>query len=159
MKKIILTVIFLVIILVCLFFVFKNENTTNVEIKNDSENKVISEDDNDMVKINIDGVEMDIVLEDNDTAKAFADMLPLEFTANDLNSNEKYYYLDKSLPSNSRSVKRIEKGDVMLFGDDCLVIFYESFNTTYSYTKIGKISDANLLDNISSGNVKVVLSK
>lgn len=159
MKKIILTVIFLVIILVCLFFVFKNENTTNVEVKNDSENKVISEDDNDMVKINIDGVEMDIVLEDNDTAKTFADMLPLEFTANDLNDNEKYYYLDKSLPSNPRSVKRIEKGDVMLFGDDCLVIFYESFNTTYSYTKIGKISDANLLDNISSGNVKVVLSK
>jgi hypothetical protein len=27
----------------------------------------------------------------------------------------------------------------MLFGDNCLVIFYESFDTKYSYSKIGHI--------------------
>ena len=27
----------------------------------------------------------------------------------------------------------------MLYGDNCLVVFYESFDTEYSYTKIGHI--------------------
>lgn len=34
----------------------------------------------------------------------------------------------------------------MLFGSSYLVIFYENFNTSYSYTRIGKINNANDLD-------------
>ena len=59
----------------------------------------------------------------------------------DLNNNEKYIYLDTSLPTNPYNPKEIERGDVMLFGNDCLVIFYRSFNTSFSYTKIGHIDN------------------
>ena len=40
----------------------------------------------------------------------------------------------------------------MLFGSSCLVIFYENFNTSYSYTRFGKINNANNLDIILGNN-------
>ncbi len=30
----------------------------------------------------------------------------------------------------------------MLYGDNCLVLFYESFSSTYQYTRMGFIEDA-----------------
>lgn len=35
----------------------------------------------------------------------------------------------------------------MLYGDDCIVLFYDSFTTPYSYTKIGYIENADGLEN------------
>ena len=75
---------------------------------------------------------------------------------NELNGNEKYYYLDQKLPTNSQAVGYITAGDVMLYGNNCLVIFYESFSTSYSYTKIGHIENAeNLKTILGTGNVTV----
>ncbi len=67
----------------------------------------------------------------------------------ELNGNEKYVYIDNSLTTNSYKPKHIEKDDVMLYGDNCLVIFYESFDTSYSYTKIGHIDNLEDLGNES----------
>ncbi len=102
------------------------------------------------VKINDEKLEMN--LEENSTTSALAKLLPLDITMNDLNKNEKYAYLDDSLPTNTYSPKHIEAGDVMLFGDNCLVIFYKSFDTSYSYSKIGHINNLPSLDN---GNISI----
>jgi hypothetical protein len=107
------------------------------------------------VYININGQKLEVDLENNSTVSAFTKMLPLELSMNDLNGNEKYAYLDNSLPTNTYSPKHIEAGDVMLFGDNCLVIFYESFDTSYSYSKIGHIDK---LPELDGGNVSVNLS-
>ncbi len=93
------------------------------------------------VKAIINEKEYIIKLEDNETVKDLINMLPLNIKMNDLNGNEKYVNLDKSLPTNAYYPKRIYAGDVMLFGDNCLVIFYKSFDTTYDYTKIGHIDN------------------
>lgn len=100
----------------------------------------------------LNGEKLEIQLEDNATAVAFAKMLPLELTMSDLNSNEKYVNLNEALPTNSYEPGRVEVGDVMLYGDDCLVIFYESFDTEYSYTKIGYIDG---LPELGAGDVVV----
>ena len=100
----------------------------------------------------INGEKLEIQLEDNAAAVAFAKMLPLELTMSDLNGNEKYVNLDGPLPTNSYEPGRVEVGDVMLYGDDCLVIFYESFDTEYSYTKIGHIDG---LPELGAGDVVV----
>ena len=96
------------------------------------------------------------ILEDNDTARAFAALLPMELHMTELNGNEKYHYLMGPLPAASERVGHIEAGDIMLFGDDCVVVFYQSFDTPYSYTRIGKINDAAALaDALGSGDVDV----
>lgn len=95
-----------------------------------------------------------------DTGRAFLKLLPLTIRMSELNSNEKYYYMDKSLPVNSESVCNIRSGEIMLYGSDCLVLFYDSFKTPYSYTKIGYIENTDGLKNaLGNGNPTVVFSK
>jgi len=104
------------------------------------------------VYVNINDKKLGIDLENNSTTSALIKLLPLELSMNDLNGNEKYVYLNESLPTNTYSPKHIEAGDVMLFGDNCLVIFYESFDTSYSYSKIGHINN---LPSLDDGNISI----
>ena len=129
----------LIIILTICFIVGCNRNNEVNDI-----DKVVNS-----VKIIIDGKKYIVDLEDNEAAKSFVNMLPQEFDMNELNGNEKYVYLDKTLPTNSSNPKRINSGDVMLYGNNCLVIFYKSFDTSYSYTKIGHINNLTNIDNES----------
>lgn len=109
----------------------------------------------DKIYININGQKLEVDLENNSTVSALTKMLPLELSMNDLNNNEKYAYLDNSLPTNTYSPKHIEVGDVMLFGDNCLVIFYESFDTNYNYSKIGHIDN---LPELGDENIDITIS-
>ncbi|MBQ8959906.1 MAG: hypothetical protein IJ071_01660 [Ruminococcus sp.] len=95
-------------------------------------------------------------LESNDTAAALTEMLPLTLDMAELNGNEKYHYLDTALPSAPEKVGHISEGDIMLYGDSCLVVFYESFDTPYSYTRIGHIDDTSgLAEALGKGGVTV----
>lgn len=99
------------------------------------------------ITITINDTEYNATLEANETTKSLLKLFPLDLKMNELNGNEKYIYLDKTLPTNSYTPSKIEAGDIMLYGNNCLVIFYKSFNTTYSYTKIGHIDNLPSLDN------------
>ena len=97
-----------------------------------------------------------VTIESNDTVTALTEMLPLTLDMSELNGNEKYCYLDTALPSASEKVGHINEGDIMLYGDSCLVVFYKSFDTSYSYTKIGHIDDTSgLTDALGTGGVTV----
>lgn len=100
----------------------------------------------------INGKSYKLNLDSNKTTEELVNLLPLELTMNELNGNEKYAYMDNSLFTNSYNPKHIEKGDVMLYGDNCLVIFYKSFDTNYRYTKIGHIDN---LNNLGNGSITV----
>ena len=44
----------------------------------------------------------------------------------------------------------------MLFGSNCIVVFYETFKTSYSYTRIGKVKDTESLKKaLGSGDVTI----
>ena len=98
-------------------------------------------------------------MEQNSTAEAFCAMLPLTLEMQDLNNNEKYYYLDQSLPTNRTKVDTIHAGDIMLYQDNCVVVFYETFSTSYSYSAMGHIADVEGLKNaLDSGTATIVFS-
>ena len=95
-------------------------------------------------------------LADSEAGEAFAALLPLSATMNELNGNEKYHYLSSSLPTAAYQPGTIHAGDLMLYGSNCVVLFYETFNTSYSYTRIGAIDDpSGLAAALGSGNVSV----
>lgn len=99
-------------------------------------------------------------LYDNTAANELINMLPLTLNMSELNGNEKYYYLDADLPTNASRPSEIRAGDIMLYGKSCLVLFYESFTTSYSYTPIGHIDDsAELAAALGSGSVQVTFRK
>lgn len=95
-------------------------------------------------------------LAENETAAAFKALLPLKITMKEINGNEKYYNMPKNLPSSSSVSGTVQPGDLMLWGSDCLVIFYEKASTSYSYTRIGRITNVSgLSDALGNGNAAV----
>lgn len=109
------------------------EDTENMETN-------VEEGDNIMV-IEAGGQQFRAVLYDNDTAAALAEMLPMTLNMEEMNGNEKYYFMEESLPTASESIGTIQNGDIMLYGSDCLVLFFKTFDTSYTYTRIGYVEE------------------
>lgn len=101
-----------------------------------------------------------ITLADNAAARAFAALLPLTLDMADLNGNEKHVSLPKALPANASRPGTIRNGDLMLYGTDTLVVFYLTFDSSYSYTRLGRVDDpAGLAQALGRRSVRVVFSK
>ncbi len=98
-------------------------------------------------------------LYDNESTRALTRQLPMTVNMGELNGNEKYYFLSNTLPTNSERPGQIKTGDFMLYGNDCLVLFYKDFFSSYSYTRLGYIEDVTGLANaLGSGSVEVTFS-
>lgn len=101
-----------------------------------------------------------ITLADTEAARAFSAMLPLSIDMADLNSNEKHADLPKSLPTNASRPGTIRNGDLMLYGSRTLVVFYLTFDSSYSYTRLGRVDDpAGLAQALGRGGVRIAFSK
>lgn len=101
-----------------------------------------------------------ITLADNAAARALAAQLPLTLDMAELNGNEKHGELPKALPTNASRPGTIRTGDLMLYGSNTLVIFYLTFDSSYSYTRLGRVDDpAGLAQALGRRGVRVVFSK
>ena len=99
-------------------------------------------------------------LYNNKTSSALLKKFPLSCKMSELNGNEKYKYLSYELPTNKKKVKRIKAGDIMLYGSDCLVVFYKSHKTSYKYTKVGHINNTSGLKKaVGKGKVKMKFTR
>ncbi|CAN7781012.1 cyclophilin-like fold protein [Variovorax sp. LjRoot178] len=101
-----------------------------------------------------------VTLADTEAAREFAAMLPLSIGMPDLNNNEKHAELRKPLPTNAIRPGTIRTGDLMLYGSRTLVVFYQTFNSTYSYTRLGHVDEpAGLAQALGSGTLQIEFSK
>lgn len=101
-----------------------------------------------------------ITLTDNAAARAFAAQLPLTLDMSELNGNEKHADLPEGLPTNAIRPGTIRTGDLMLYGTNTLVVFYATFTSSYSYTRLGRVDDpADLPQALGRRGVRVVFSK
>lgn len=108
------------------------------------------------IVLKIGGREFAATLEDNASAREFARRLPLTLEMEELNGNEKYCYLSESLPANATRPGTITSGDLMLYGNSCVVLFYKSFTSGYSYTRLGALdTSAGIESAVGRGSVTV----
>lgn len=108
------------------------------------------------MKISINGTEYTAHFYDTKAAEEFKAMLPLTLNMSELNGNEKYIYMDSDFTTKSEKVGSIKKGELMLYGSSCVVLFYDSFSTPYSYTRLGYIDAPSGLEKaVGSGSVTV----
>ncbi len=146
--------LFLIVLVYTYVFMDSTSYCNNQDNTSNTEN--ISTMPNETIKITVNSQAFTITLLDNNSAKAFKELLPMTIQMIELNGNEKYYDLPNSLPTNSSNLRSIKNGDLMLYGSNTLVLFYKSFSTPYSYTRIGSIDDpVGLEEALGTGNVSV----
>src|SRR5215213_4338444 len=101
-----------------------------------------------------------ITLTDNAAARAFAAQLPLTLDMRELNGNEKHADLRAALPAHASRPGTIRNGDLMLYGTNTVVVFYETFDSSYAYTRLGRVDDAaDLPRALGWRGVRVVFSR
>lgn len=121
-----------------------------------------TEDDN-MISINIavGSTTFTAKLYDNETTQALIAQFPMTIQMDELNGQEKYYYLSENLPAAfTQQPSTIHAGDIMLWSGNCLVLFYKTYSNSYGgYVPLGTVDDpSNLASALSSGNVQVTWS-
>ena len=101
-----------------------------------------------------------ITLADTEAARAFAAMLPLSLDMEELNGNEKKLELRNALPTDTYRPGTIRNGDLLLWGSRTVVIFYLTFDSSYSYTRLGRVDDpTGLAQALGRRDVRVAFSK
>ena len=147
----------------------ESQNSESIE-QNNLENPIINNEENLMegsenmnnqsedIKINliVNDKTFTATLNRNQTVNELISMFPMTLHMSDLHANEKYNYLSSSLTTNSNTPVRINAGDIKLFGNDCLVVFYDSFSTSYSYTDLGRVDDVEgFISELGRGDVTI----
>ncbi|WP_208867467.1 cyclophilin-like fold protein [Pseudomonas helmanticensis] len=100
-----------------------------------------------------------ISLEDNPATRELVARVPLNLDMTDLHNNEKYATLEQPLPTQEYSPGTIQTGDLLLYGSDTLVIFYKTFTSSYSYSRLGHIDNSTgLAEALGRKNVRVRFS-
>lgn len=150
----------LILILAFMSISISSASSCSKEDENNTNTKNTKSFANGKIKITVNSLIFTATLLDNNSAKAFKEMLPITINMVELNNNEKYFDLPNSLPTNSSNPQAINSGDLMLYGSKTLVLFYKTFSTSYSYTRLGKIDDTTgLATALGSGNVTITINK
>ena len=96
------------------------------------------------IELTVGGRTFTATLADKPAAQQFAALLPVHYRMTERNGNEKYYRTDQSFSTQGQSTPdTIEAGQIMLFQDSYVVVFYKTHpNTGYAYTPLATIDDA-----------------
>lgn len=108
------------------------------------------------MKITVGSNVFNATLASNATASAFKQLLPMTVSMTEHGGNEKFYGLPNALPTNASNPGTIQNGDLMLYGSSTFVMFYKTFSTSYSYTRIGSVDNPSGLQSaLGGGSVTV----
>ena len=90
-----------------------------------------------VMRMKIDGVDVPVEWENNESVNALKDSLPLKVKMHQYGGFEQVGSLGKNLPRNDKRITT-SAGDIVLYSGNQIVIFYGS--NTWEYTKLGRIT-------------------
>ena len=127
----------------------------------EDEEVVIGENDEEVssMKMTINGTEVSVAWEDNDSVKEIMGAAPLTIEMSMYGGWEQVGSLGRSFTRNDVQ-QTAESGDIMLYSGNQLVVFYGS--NSWAYTKLGKIqglSEDEITDLLSNGDVTITITK
>ena len=139
-----------------------NDNNNEADDSNNGGNGNENNDNGEMnmkITVTVGGQEFAATLADTSAAREFAALLPLTLRMDELNGNEKFCYTGHQFTTEPYRPGTIREGDILLYGNDCVVLFYETFASSYSYTRIGSLdSPSGIAEAVGSGSVTVVFA-
>ena len=112
------------------------------------------------LKMEIDGTELSVVWEENESVDALTDLAsegPISVELSMYGGFEQVGSLGVRLPRNDTQIKT-QAGDIVLYAGDQIVVFYGT--NTWAYTRLGHIelSAAELAELLGHGDVTLLLS-
>jgi len=90
------------------------------------------------LKISIGSQVFQANLQSSESTSALIKQLPLTLSMVELNGNEKYAELKQALPTQAESVGKIQSGDLLLYGNNVLVLFMNLFQHPIAIHVLGK---------------------
>lgn len=100
-----------------------------------------------------------IALDDNPSTRQLLTRLPLSLDMADLHGNEKYATVQPPLPTQPYRPGTIHNGDFLLYGADTWVVFYKTFDSSYRYSRLGRIErPQDLAEALGRGDVRVTFT-
>ncbi|MDO4159703.1 MAG: cyclophilin-like fold protein [Prevotellaceae bacterium] len=131
-----------------------SDSNTEDETEEDSNN----ENNNDMItrmRITVNGHTLTATLEDNVTARAIAELLPMTLPMMDLYDREMCYRFPEALPTDNAYSRGYEVGEIVYYPPmHSFVIMYEQNGEHFQMQSIGRIdSGVEIFDGIGDVNV------
>lgn len=114
---------------------------------------------NNTLFLQIGNEEIEISVTNQEISQQIMEYLPQTLNFNELNGNEFYVDSPFEVDAKSQNFGEVRAGDVMLYGNQTIVIFYQDHQTTYSYSKIGKIRDVSHLNSLVNCQDAILRSK
>ena len=142
----------------------KNEDMSNADILNkeivDGETNTASCEESEM-KLFVNDVEIPVIWEENDSVAELMEEAAkgdIIISMSMYSDFEQVGSLGKKYRSNDKQMT-VHNGEIVLYNSSNIVLFYGS--NTWAYTKLGKmnLSEQEVIDLLSNGNVKIKISR
>ena len=132
MKKILITLL----LIICLTLVGCNSNNS-INNSTSSENTIISDVEDKILKLYIDDINIDVTWENNASVNALKELETITVNMHQYGGFEQVGSIGKTITSNDKQITT-NPGDIVLYSSNQIVIFFGS--NTWSYTKLGHLN-------------------
>lgn len=132
MKKILITLL----LIICLTLVGCNSNNS-INNSTSSENTIISDVEDKILKLYIDDINIDVTWENNASVNALKEFETITVNMHQCGGFEQVGSIGKTITSNDKQITT-NPGDIVLYSSNQIVIFFGS--NTWSYTKLGHLN-------------------